>query len=107
MQQRNWRHSPRRVALGNVLDDVGDAAKEVVTDYVIKPVGEVLNFAKYTVMGVIGTWGLVKGVQIAGPSLAKTMGKLSDTIAGSRTPAMRKKVRGTAARRRRNYRLSR
>ena len=93
------------VALGNVLDDAGDFAKEIATD-IAKPVVEVMNFAKYTVMGVIGTWGLVKGVQIAGPSLAKTMGKISDTIAGTPT-ASRKKLRGTAARRRRNQRLSR
>ena len=93
------------VALGNVLDSTEDFAKDIATD-IAKPVIEVMNFAKVTVMGVIGTWGIVKGVQIAGPQLAKTMGKISDMIA--RPPASRRKSRpATAARRRRNQRLSR
>ena len=61
----------------------------------------------YAIMGIIGTYGVVKGVQIAGPPLMKTMGKISNLVAGSRPLTLRKKLRGTAARPRRSSRLSR
>ena len=94
------------VALGNVLDDAEDFAKDIATD-LAKPVVEVLNFAKLTVMGVIGTWGVVKGVQIVGPPTIKGMGKIADLIARKPTASRRKSRPTTAARRRRNRRLSR